>query len=183
MPRFSANLSTMFREVPMIGRPVAAARAGFRCVVMQFPYDLDADDLATTLTDHALSVSVLNVPAADFPQGGEGNVTLPEKGAEFRDAVALTQSYAEKLRPSNLIVLAGVPAETRDRAVSAAAMAENRAIAAETFAEIGVGVVVEAINDTDWPGFFLTTPNACSRSSIWPDIPTCRWNSTSIICG
>jgi len=158
MPRFSANISTMFREVPMIGRPAAAARAGFRCVEMQFPYDLDADDLATTLTDHALSVSVLNVPAGDFPQGGEGNVTLPEKRAEFRDAVALTRRYAEKLRPSNVNVLAGVPSETRDPAACAAVMTENLAFAAETFAEIGVGVVVEAINDTDWPGFFLTTP-------------------------
>ncbi|MGB0632370.1 MAG: TIM barrel protein, partial [Alphaproteobacteria bacterium] len=78
--------------------------------------------------------------------------------AEFRDAVALARRYADKLRPANVNVLAGVPSETRDRAECAAVMAENLAFAAETFAEIGVGVVVEAINDTDWPGFFLTTP-------------------------
>ena len=158
MLRFSANLSTMFREFPVLERPGAAARAGFTAVEMQFPYDLDLNDLAAAITRNNLGLSVLNVPAGDFPQGGEGNVTIAEQRDEFREAVALTRRYAEKLRPTNVNVLAGVPAASRDPEECADTMAENLAFAAEIFTEIGVGVVVEAINDTDWPGFFLTTP-------------------------
>ena len=160
MLRFSANLSTMFREYPTLERPGAAAQAGFSGVEMQFPYDLDLSSLAAVLSENELGLSVLNVPAGDFPQGGEGNIIVAEKRAEFREAVALTRRYAEKLRPANVNVLAGVPNQSRDPDECADTMAENLAYAAETFASIGVGVVVEAINDTDWPGFFLTTPDA-----------------------
>ena len=158
MLRFSANLSTMFREVPLIDRPEAAARAGFRCVEMQFPYDLDLDALQATLSAHSLCLSVLNVPAGDFPNGGEGNATVASKRQDFRESVALARRFAERLHPRNVNVLAGVPAADRDLDECADILAENLSFASEEFADIGVGVVVEAINDTDWPGFFLTTP-------------------------
>lgn len=38
MPRFAANLSMMFTEVPFIER-FAATRAGFDAVEFLFPYD------------------------------------------------------------------------------------------------------------------------------------------------
>lgn len=39
MPRFAANLSMMFTEVPFIERFAAARRAGFDAVEFLFPYD------------------------------------------------------------------------------------------------------------------------------------------------
>ena len=158
MPRFSANLSTMFRNVPLPERPAAAARAGFRCVEMQFPYDLDVGEIAGLLKAQSLALSVLNVPAGDFTTGGEGNATVPEQREDFREAVALAKRYADRLRPANVNILAGIPAPIRDPEECREVLAENLHHAAGEFAEIDVGTVVEAINDTDWPGFFLTTP-------------------------
>ena len=38
MPRFAANLSMMFTELPFAARFAAAARAGFKGVEIHFPY-------------------------------------------------------------------------------------------------------------------------------------------------
>jgi hydroxypyruvate isomerase len=160
MPRFSVNLSTMFREYDLLDRPRAAYKAGFRCVEMQFPYDHDIKDLSAALSEFSLALSVLNVPCGDFVGGGEGNSAIPGKTGEFREAVALTKEYADVLRPLNVNVLAGAPAVDRDPAVSRDILAENIHHAATAFSKIDIRVVVEAINDNSVPGFMLTTPNA-----------------------
>ena len=42
MPRFAANLTMMFNEVPFLDRFEAAAKAGFTAVEFLFPYDYPA---------------------------------------------------------------------------------------------------------------------------------------------
>jgi hydroxypyruvate isomerase len=155
MPQFSANLSTMFREYALIDRPRAAADAGFRAVEIQFPYDLRCDALAAEVMRYDLAVSVINVPCGDFVQGGEGNAALPDRIGDFRESVALAREYAEALGARNVNILAGTPSVDRETAQTT--LADNLHHAAAVFAEIGVGVVVEAINDIDRPGFFLST--------------------------
>ena len=46
MPRFAANLSMMFQEVPFLERFAAAAAAGFRGVEFLFPYAHSAQEVA-----------------------------------------------------------------------------------------------------------------------------------------
>ena len=43
MPRFAANLSLMFTDVPFVDRCEAEAKAGFTAVEFLFPYDHPAD--------------------------------------------------------------------------------------------------------------------------------------------
>lgn len=155
MPEFSANLSTMFREYAPIDRPRAARAAGFDAVEMQFPYELECSALADLLTENALTVSVINVPCGDFVEGGEGNAALPGRIGDFRESVALAREYAAGLGARNVNVLAGTP--SIDRETARTTLAGNLHHAATVFAEIGVRVVVEAINDVDRPGFFLST--------------------------
>ena len=49
MPRFAANLSMMFTEVPFLDRFEAAAKAGFAAVEFLFPYDHPADAVGERL--------------------------------------------------------------------------------------------------------------------------------------
>ena len=49
MPRFAANLSMMFTEVPFLDRFDAAAKAGFTAVEFLFPYDHPADAVGERL--------------------------------------------------------------------------------------------------------------------------------------
>jgi len=46
MPRFCANISLLFTDVELPERFAAAARAGFKAVEIQFPYDFEAAMLA-----------------------------------------------------------------------------------------------------------------------------------------
>ncbi|CAN0519712.1 unnamed protein product [Laminaria digitata] len=158
MPEFSANLSTMFKENDLIDRPDAAHAEGFRAVEMQFPYALDCGALATVIKRNALSVSVINVPCGDFVEGGEGNAALPDRIGDFRESVSIAKAYAEGLGARNVNILAGTP--SIDRQTAATTLAENLHYAATVFADIGVRVVVEAINDIDRPGFFLNTADS-----------------------
>lgn len=160
MPRFSANLSTLFREHAPLDRPSAAHAAGFHCVEMQFPYDLDASELVARLTAHEQAVSVINIPCGDFVGGGEGNSAIADRSADFHDAVDTAKRYADTLRPLNVNLLAGAPSAGRDPAACRAALVDNIRHAASALAAIDIRLVVEAINTTSVPGFFLPTPDA-----------------------
>ncbi len=54
MPRFAANLTMMFNEVPFPQRFAAAARAGFRAVEFLFPYDYPPAEVAGWLREAGL---------------------------------------------------------------------------------------------------------------------------------
>lgn len=150
----------MFREHEPLDRPAAAHRAGFRCVEMQFPYDLNLDELSSRLTERDLALSVINIPCGDFVGGGEGNAAIAERRAEFREAVDNAVRYADTLRPLNVNLLAGAPSPDREVAACRDAFLENLGIAATALSGIDVRLVVEAINTTSVPGFMLPTPES-----------------------
>ena len=54
MPRFSANLSMLFTEVPFLDRFIRARRAGFEAVEFLFPYDHPAQHIRERLDDAGL---------------------------------------------------------------------------------------------------------------------------------
>ena len=70
MPRFAANLSLMFTEVPFLDRFEAAAAAGFKGVEFLFPYAFEIGDLRARLDTHGLEVVLLlpNWPPPLEPQ-------------------------------------------------------------------------------------------------------------------
>lgn len=145
----------MFREHEPLARPRAARAAGFDCIEMQFPYDIPLDAIAGAVRDEELSVSVINVPAGDFMDGGAGLAAIPAREAAFAEAIETALRYAEAMRAENVNVLAGVPPRGLDRDACLRTLAANLRRAATAFAETGVRVVVEPINDIDRTGFLL----------------------------
>ena len=65
MPRFAANLTTLFAELPLAARFEAAARAGFGAVELLFPYDEDPAELRRLLADNDLRLLLINSPPGD----------------------------------------------------------------------------------------------------------------------
>ena len=51
MPRFAANLTYLFTELPFLDRFEAAAKAGFAAVEILFPYDQRIADLKARLAE------------------------------------------------------------------------------------------------------------------------------------
>ena len=158
MPRFSANISMLFAERDWLDRPAAAAAAGFGAIEIQFPYDRPAEDWRRAIEAAGLAVSVFNLPVGDMLTGGPGLAAAPGREAAFRRAVETAREVAAALRPGNVNVLAGYPERHGfERARCLDTLAGNLRLAGDAMGEIGIGVVVEAVNAIDRPGFLLST--------------------------
>jgi hydroxypyruvate isomerase len=55
MPRFAANLSLMFNEVPFLERFARARACGFDGVEFLFPYEYEATEIADALKSNDLT--------------------------------------------------------------------------------------------------------------------------------
>ena len=87
MPRFAANLTMLFTELPFLDRFAAARQAGFRAVEYLFPYAFAADELAARLKHNHLEQILFNLPAGDWEKGERGIACHPGREAEFQDSV------------------------------------------------------------------------------------------------
>ncbi len=157
MPRFAANLSMLFTELPFIDRFGAAARAGFTAVEFLFPYAWPAEEIRQQLDTHGLQLVLHNLPAGDWGAGERGIACLPGREAEFRAGVAQAIAYAQALGVKQLNCLAGkapadVPPELLRRT-----LVENLRFAALGLRQAGLRLLVEPINTYDIPGFFVST--------------------------
>lgn len=157
MPRFAANLSMMFTEVPFLDRFARARSAGFGAVEFLFPYEHPPAEIARRLRDNGLSQVLFNAPPGDWSAGERGVAALPGRSAEFRDGVKRALEYAAALSCPLLHVMAGLAPAGVPRDTLLATYAVNLAWAAEECAKAGVTPVIEPINHRDIPGFFLNT--------------------------
>ena len=155
MPKFSANLSMLFTEVPLLERFGRAARAGFSSVELQFPYEVTAEAMREQLVAHRLRMVLHNLPAGDWAAGDRGTACDPARVEEFRAGVPRAIAYAKILGVPQLNCLSGkAPAGVDDATVRATFVANLR-FAAAALKEAGLKLLIEPINNYDVPGFWL----------------------------
>jgi hydroxypyruvate isomerase len=157
MPRFAANLSMMFNEVPFLERFAQARAAGFAAVEFLFPYDHPAGEIRKRLDDNGLTQALFNMPPGDWAAGERGLASLPGRRAEFRDGVARALDYATALDCKLVHCMAGIPGADVAPETAAALYAANLDHAAEQASAAGVRIAIEPINQRDMPGYFLRT--------------------------
>ncbi len=155
MPRFAANLSMLFTEVPLLDRFERAARAGFKAVEMQFPYEAPAAEIRRRLDANGLTMVLHNFPGGDWAAGDRGIACNPARQAEFRAGVGKAIEYATTLGVPQLNCLAGKPGAGVDEATTHRTFVDNVRYAAEACAKAGLRVLMEPINNYDVPGFWL----------------------------
>ena len=161
MPRFAANISMMFNELPFLDRFAAARAAGFQAVEFLFPYEHPAAEIAVRLKDHGLQQVLFNAPPGDWAGGERGTASLPGRRQEFRDGIMRALDYAGALGCPRLHVMAGMMPPGVAQGTLAGTYAINLAWAAERAIAQGVTCVIEPINQRDMPGYALTgTANA-----------------------
>ncbi len=157
MPKFAANLSMMFNEVPFLDRFAAARDAGFKGVEFLFPYDYPVDAVAGRLRDAGLEIALFNFPPGDWAAGERGITCLPGREAEFRSGVEKALPYAAAMGATRLHAMAGIAPAGAGRDACRATLIANLKYAAEVLAARGITLLLEAINTRDMPGFFVST--------------------------
>jgi len=155
MPRFAANLSTLYNDVAFLERFGAAAQDGFRAVEYLFPYDYPAAELAALLTKHGLQQVLFNAPPGNWDAGERGLACLPGREDEFRASLVQAIDYARTLACPRIHVMAGLVPADLDLARARATYVANLREAASLAAPHGIDILIEAINERDMPGFFL----------------------------
>lgn len=157
MPKFAANLTMMFNEVPFLQRFAEAKKAGFTAVEFLFPYEHTTEEVAAALKDNGLQNVLFNMPPGDWAAGERGIASLPGREAEFRDGVTKALTYAKALGTPCLHVMAGLLPADGDRAVARATFIANLRYACEEAAKHAITILMEPINTRDIPGYFLNT--------------------------
>jgi hydroxypyruvate isomerase len=155
MPRFAANLTMLFTEVPFLERFDKAAKAGFTAVEFLFPYAWPAEEVRQRLDANGLTLVLHNLPAGDWDAGERGIACLPARVAEFREGVAKAVVYAQALGVKQLNCLVGkAPAGVADD-VLRQTVVENLRFAAAELKKAGLRLLIEPVNTFDIPGFYL----------------------------
>jgi len=171
MPRFAANLSMMFTEVPFLDRFAAAANAGFRGVEFLFPYDFPAAEIKERLEQHRLQMVLFNMPPGDWSAGDRGLACDPASISLCQDGVGLAIAYAQALGCRQIHMMAGL----RPRGVSDEKMLEtylgNLRFAGKELAVHGFRLLIEAINTRDIPGFYLNTSRQAFDLMHYANVP------------
>lgn len=165
MPRFAANLSFLYNDLPFLDRFSAAAADGFKGVEFLFPYAWEMSVLARQLTQHGLTQVLLNAPpgggslqtmAQAWDAGARGTACLPGREKEFQAGFTQALRYAQALQCSRIHVMAGcVPAGVAQDELLATYV-RNLRWAAKQAQSIGCAVLIEPINSRDMPRYFLT---------------------------
>ena len=147
MPRFAANLTLLFNEVPALDRAGLAREAGFDGVEVLFPYDHAPADWAASLS--GLPVALINTPPGDWAAGGRGHAALPGQGDVFRAGFDRALEVAGVMGAARIHVMAGCA----DGPAARDTYLENLAWAAAQRPDLGL--TIEPLNPDDMPGYFL----------------------------
>ena len=157
MPRFAANLSMMYTEVPFLERFEACARDGFQAVEFLFPYAHPAAEIAAALRANGLQQVLFNAPPGDFERGERGTASLAGREDEFRRGIDTAIAYAGVLACPRVHVMAGLLADPARRDEQWARYERNLEWAARRLGDAGLDTLIEPINTRDIPGYLLNT--------------------------
>lgn len=157
MPKFAANLSFLYQDLPFLDRFAQAARDGFGAVEYVSPYEFDKAEVADTLKQAGIVQALFNLPAGNWGAGERGIGCLPDRVDEFRQGVDKAIDYAHALDCKTVNCLAGLAPAGSDSATLDRTLIDNLNYAAPRLADAGIDLVIEPINRRDMPTFHLAT--------------------------
>jgi 2-dehydrotetronate isomerase len=153
MPRFSANLGHLFPEYPLIERIDAAAKAGFKAIELQLPYELAPSAVKAEIDRHRLTMLNINSPQGSGGEPGLGAVAGRER--EFDALFAKALDYVVAIGGTSIHVLAGV-VPPNERPAAENVLVSNLRRAADAAAAKNIFLLLEPLNQRDRPDYFLS---------------------------
>lgn len=157
MPKFSANLGFLWRELTLPEAIHAAKRAGFAAVECHFPYDVDPAAVKQALVDTGLPMLGLNTRLGANGPNDFGLMSLSGREEEARAAIDEAIAYAVAIGCRAVNCVAG---KSHGAAGAQAVYEANLAYACTQAAAHGLTILIEPINQRDAPGYHLRTVEA-----------------------
>ena len=151
----SIHLTYILGQLPLAERFAAARSLGFNAVELPFPYGTPARQYRQWLRDNGLAQISIGAPACDYKKGQPGLSMAPELRGDFDRSLDTAIAYASEIGCTNVHVFAGgrpagiEEAEILDTYCRSIDDARNRLSAQ------GLRLVIEAINATDFKGYFM----------------------------
>lgn len=155
MPKFAANLTMMFNEVPFLDRFEAAAKAGFRYVEYLWPYEYPAKELKAKLDQYDLKQVLFNTAAGDITKGEWGVSAIPGREVDAHRDIDQALEYALALECPNVHIMAAVVPLNGDREAYKQTFINNIRYAAEKFKPYGIKIMLEALSPEVKPNYLL----------------------------
>ncbi len=152
MPRFSANLSTLFTELPFLDRFAAAKDAGFDAVECWFPYPYPTAEISSRLDD--LGLTMVGINSASGAAGEWGLAALPGHEAEFRASLDDALHHAAAYGDCSIHVMAGLAGHL-DAGAALATYLANLEYAVRRNENSAIKLMIEPLNRHDRPGYLL----------------------------
>ena len=156
MLNISSNIIYLFNELELIDRIKASADVGFKAVECQNPYDIPTNRMKTCLADHGVEMVLINGKAGDAEKGDKGVGIFPDRIDEFQTLTGESIDYAAAIGCPRVHVMTGLPGDTVSWEVAESTLIENIRWAANFGQARGVKIMLEPLNATDNPGYFLT---------------------------
>ena len=147
MPRFAANITTMFLELPMPERIQAALTCGFKATEFLLPYEWSVEEIRSWPGADEIEFILMNTHPG--PDGAAGCAALPGRTEEFRQGFDQTLQYMDGLGIGMVHLMAGKVSE--DQAEAEDCFIDNVRWAADKAS--GKMILLEALNSFDIPGY------------------------------
>ena len=153
--KYCINLSMLYTEHPFLDRFAKAARAGFRAVEFFFPYEFDLKEMRARLEDFGLVQVLFNLQPGEAAAGEWGTLSNPRRRDFFRSSFARALEVAKYLDCARLNVMFGNKVDCVERNALAQCAVENLSWAAPLAGQAGVTLLIEPLNETDFPNYAL----------------------------
>jgi hydroxypyruvate isomerase len=156
---FSANLTTLYPEVPFLNRFERAAADGFKAVEVWFPYEAGIEAVKSRLKENGLDLVLFNLPPGD--QAGEwGTLGHPGRKDYFRSSFETALEAAVRLNCPRLHLMFGKQVDGIFPEAQIECASDHLAWALPQAAQAGVTLLVEPLNPVDFPDIFLRSTKA-----------------------
>jgi hydroxypyruvate isomerase len=174
MPNFAANLSMLWPELEVYDRFRAAADAGFRRVEILFVHTLDHERIARLVGELGLELILFDPSPGDWEAGERGLACIPGRQVEFRKTVRAALETAQRFGTRRLNALVGIKPPEVDDLLAQRTVIDNLSEMAAPAREAGVMLLVENINTSDMPGYFVSTVERAAEIVKAVDRPNVR---------
>ena len=147
MPKFAANITTMFLEIPMSQRIRAALACGFKAAEFLLPYEWPPEEIKSWPGAGEIEFILMNTqPGTD---DAAGCAAWPGAVEEFRQSFDQTLKYMDELETCMVHLLAGKV--SGDLAEAENCFIDNVRWAADKASDRII--LLEALNNYDMPGY------------------------------